>query len=115
MVTKILELLNNPLLTKTFCKTINQTLENVLKEFSDDLSVQKDLFDQIVITINNQIEIEENNRKLEEDLLQLVEIERTWTDSLSEVNARTNELLNKKTELDLLSLGIFMSKEVVEA
>ena len=115
MITKILELLNNPMLSKSFCQSIKETLDEVLTDFSNDLSVQKDLLDQILITINNQIELELNNIKIEDALLQLVETERVLENSLIEMRARSTELADKKLELELLSLGVVFPKEVVEA
>ena len=98
MVTKILALLENPILRDTFRKAILKALDSIVKEFENDLPLQKKLFDEVILTIQSQIESEES-----------------LAVHLENLKSAAAELANAHNRLEFATLGLDSSKVTVEA
>lgn len=115
MVTKILALLDNPILRDTFRKVILKALDAILNEFENNLLVQKRLLDEVLLTIENQISIEEFAQTLEIQFETLAKEEEKLKVHLNDLKASAEELAKCQRKLEFLSLGLDHSKITVEA
>jgi cell division protein FtsB len=77
--------------------------------------MQKRLFDEVILTIENQISMEESAQALEIQLEVLAKEEETLKSHLEGLKEVAEELAESQRRLEFLSIGLDPSKTTVEA